>query len=117
MSRGRQQRGALHLPLRTTSLLRAVPEPVQTGSVSDQEPKNGLIIKFSTQWCPYLLVPKLQIGLAECNANGYKLLAEWNANGYKFGLAECNANGLAECNANGYKSVVPASFIRLYSLN
>ena len=57
MSRGRQQRGALHLPLRTTSLLRAVPEPVPTGSISDQEPKNVLIIEFSTQWkrCPYLL--------------------------------------------------------------
>ena len=46
------------LPLR--SLLRAVPEPVQTGSFSDQEPKNGLIIKFSTLWkrCPYLVLFK-----------------------------------------------------------
>jgi hypothetical protein len=40
---GSRRRGALHLPLRTTSLLRAVPEPVQTGSSSDQELKNGLI--------------------------------------------------------------------------
>ena len=42
---GSRRRGALHLPLRTTSLLRAVPELVQTGSFSDQEPKNGLIIQ------------------------------------------------------------------------
>ena len=33
------------------------PEPVPTGSVSDQEPKNVLIIEFSTQWkrCPFYL--------------------------------------------------------------